>query len=102
MTLQTVNLTPRIGSQILADKATLLSGERAAELRAVLEDRGVILMRGIDLTDEEEIAFATNRSERTVRQHAVAVYGKSGLGGRAELSAFFLEDLMLPGSHAEA
>ncbi len=31
-----------------------------------------------------------------MRQHAVAVYRKSGLSGRAELSAFFLEDLLLP------
>lgn len=44
----------------------------------------------------KRIARRTDRSERTVRQHAVAVYRKSGLGGRAELSAFFLEDLMLP------
>jgi DNA-binding CsgD family transcriptional regulator len=44
----------------------------------------------------KQIAGATNRSERTVRQHAVAVYQKSGLGGRAELAAFFLEDLLLP------
>ncbi len=36
------------------------------------------------------------RSERTVRQHAIAVYSKSGLAGRAELAAFFLEDLLLP------
>ena len=44
----------------------------------------------------KEIAALTGRSERTVRQHAVAVYRKSGLAGRAELSAFFLEDLLLP------
>ncbi len=44
----------------------------------------------------KQIAGATQRSERTVRQHAVAVYQKSGLGGRAELAAFFLEDLLLP------
>ena len=44
------------------------------------------------------IAFQTGRSERTIRQHAVAVYQKSGLGGRAELSAFFLEGVMLPES----
>jgi hypothetical protein len=31
-----------------------------------------------------------------VRQHAVSVYQKAGLGGRAELAAFFLQDLMLP------
>ena len=41
----------------------------------------------------KQIAAATGRSERTVRQHAVAVYEKSGLGGRAELAAFFLESL---------
>ena len=42
----------------------------------------------------KQIAARTGRSERTVRQHAVAVYQKSGLGGRAELAAFFLQDLM--------
>lgn len=44
----------------------------------------------------KQIAGLTGRSERTVRQHAVAVYEKAGLGGRAELAAFFLQDLMLP------
>lgn len=48
------------------------------------------------------IAGAMATSERTVRQHAVQVYEKSGLGGRAELAAFFLEDLKIPGSTAEA
>lgn len=45
----------------------------------------------------KQIAARTGRSERTVRQHAVIVYQKSGVGGRAELAAFFLHDL-LPGS----
>jgi DNA-binding CsgD family transcriptional regulator len=44
----------------------------------------------------KQIAALTNRSERTVRQHAGVVYEKSGLGGRAELSAYFLQDLLLP------
>ncbi len=44
----------------------------------------------------KQIAARTGRSERTVRQHAVSVYEKSGLGGRAELAAFFLEGVMLP------
>ena len=43
-----------------------------------------------------EIASATGRSERTVRQHAIAAYHKAGVGGRAELAAFFLGDLSLP------
>lgn len=44
----------------------------------------------------KEIAAATRRSERTVRQHAGVVYEKAGLAGRAELAAFFLQDLILP------
>jgi DNA-binding NarL/FixJ family response regulator len=41
----------------------------------------------------KEIAATSGRSERTVRQHAAAAYEKAGLGGRAELAAFFLEGL---------
>lgn len=45
----------------------------------------------------KNIARRTDRSPQTVRQHAAAVYRKADLSGRAELSAFFLEGLMLPG-----
>ena len=48
----------------------------------------------------KRIARETNRSERTVRQHAMAVYRKSGLGGRAELAGFFLGDLLPPGTES--
>ena len=58
----------------------------------------LLLLKG---HSHKAIAYATGRSERTVRQHAVAVYDKSGLGGRAELAAFFLEDLMLPDADRE-
>ena len=42
----------------------------------------------------EALALVHNRF---LSQQALAVYRKSGLGGRAELAAFFLEDLLLPG-----
>lgn len=42
------------------------------------------------------IAELRHTSERTVRQQALAVYRKSGLDGRNDLAAFFLEDLLLP------
>ncbi|MEX1185878.1 MAG: helix-turn-helix transcriptional regulator [Gemmatimonadaceae bacterium] len=45
----------------------------------------------------KQAAAKLGRSERTVRQHAVEVYRKAGLQGRAELAAFFLNDLILPG-----
>jgi DNA-binding CsgD family transcriptional regulator len=55
----------------------------------------LLLLKGYG---HKQAAALTDRSERTVRQHAGVVYQKSGLSGRAELSAFFLQDLMLPGA----
>lgn len=66
---------------------------RAWNLTVAEREVALLLLKG---RSHKQIAFDTGRSERTVRQHAVAVYDKSGLGGRAELAAFFLEDLMLP------
>jgi DNA-binding CsgD family transcriptional regulator len=48
------------------------------------------LLRGLS---HRAIAGQDGRSERTVRQHAVAVYRKAGVAGRAELAAFFLSAL---------
>jgi len=52
-----------------------------------------LLLKGLSL---REIASLRETSERTVRQQSLAVYRKAGLTGRAELSAFFLEDLLAP------
>ncbi len=54
-------------------------------------DVALLLLKGLS---HKEIANLRNTSERTVRQQAAAVYGKSQLDGRAQLSAFFLEDLL--------
>lgn len=53
----------------------------------------LMLLKGYE---HKVIAALTGRSERTVRQHAGAVYEKAGLAGRAELAAYFLNDVMLP------
>jgi DNA-binding CsgD family transcriptional regulator len=55
----------------------------------------LLLVKGFS---SNEIATVRATSERTVRQQCQAVYRKAGLAGRAELAAFFLEDLLLPGS----
>lgn len=54
---------------------------------------GLFLLKGLT---HKEIATIRSTSETTIRQQALAVYRKSGLRGRTELSAFFLEDLLLP------
>jgi DNA-binding CsgD family transcriptional regulator len=66
---------------------------RGWNLTPAERETALFLLKGYG---HKEIASLLGKSERTVRQHAVAVYRKSGLGGRAELSAFFLEDLLLP------
>ena len=63
------------------------------ELTPSERDVALMLLKGYS---HKLIAKETDRSPQTVRQHAAAVYRKAGLAGRAELSAFFLEDLMLP------
>ncbi|MEE4360067.1 MAG: helix-turn-helix transcriptional regulator [Pseudomonadales bacterium] len=52
---------------------------------------GLLLLKGLSL---QEIAELRKTSERTTREQARAIYRKGGLAGRAELSAFFLEDLL--------
>lgn len=44
----------------------------------------------------KEVAHARGTTERTVRHQALAIYRKAGFAGRAELAAFFLNDLLLP------
>jgi DNA-binding CsgD family transcriptional regulator len=54
---------------------------------------GLLLLKGLSL---REIAQLRDTSERTVREQARSVYRKAGINGRASLSAYFLEDLLLP------
>ena len=53
----------------------------------------LLLLKGLS---HKEVATVRAVSERTVREQARSIYSKSGLTGRAALSAFFLEDLLAP------
>lgn len=57
-----------------------------------------LLLKGMSL---KEIATIRGTTEKTARVQSMAVYAKSGLAGRSELAAFFLEDL-LPGTPTAA
>lgn len=59
-------------------------------LTAAEIDIAGLMLKGVSL---REIALARDTSEATIRQQAQSVYRKSGLSGRAELSAYFLESL---------
>lgn len=52
-----------------------------------------LLLKGLSLKD---IALIRKTTEKTARAQSTAIYSKSGLSGRSELAAFFLEDLLVP------
>jgi alpha-ketoglutarate-dependent taurine dioxygenase len=56
--LDIVDVAPRIGSEIRTDLDTLLSGRAAENIRATLEQRGVVFFRGLDFSDEQQVAIA--------------------------------------------
>jgi DNA-binding CsgD family transcriptional regulator len=56
-------------------------------------DVALQLLKGLS---HKEIATERHTNEGTVRQQALAIYRKAGLGGRSNLAAFFLEGLTLP------
>jgi alpha-ketoglutarate-dependent taurine dioxygenase len=58
MALQVINLTPHIGSEIKTDVETLLSGSEAANIRNILEQRGVIYFRGLKIDDDQQVTIA--------------------------------------------
>ena len=79
-----------------------LSGAIAAQFRAwalteAEADVAGLMLKGLS---HKEIASLRQCSEATVRQHATAVYRKSGLNSRSQLTAFFLEDLLQPDAGA--
>jgi len=86
----------RNAERLLADLSAAIGGQFDAwNLTDAERETALMLLRGYS---HKRIAKLTARSERTVRQHAVAVYRKSGLAGRAELAAFFMEGLPDPAS----
>lgn len=54
-------------------------------------DVALLLIKGFSM---KEIADIRQTHDKTVRQQATSIYRKSGLTGRQELAAFFLEDML--------
>jgi alpha-ketoglutarate-dependent taurine dioxygenase len=58
MTFAVHDLTPRIGTRIVSDAATLMGGNHAKEIRELLEQRGVLLFPKVNLSDAQQLTFA--------------------------------------------
>ena len=58
MTLKTVDLKPKVGTELQASKEEFLRGDYGDEIRELLEARGVLIIRDIHFNDEEQLQFA--------------------------------------------
>lgn len=57
MALKTRDLTPCIGTMVETDVETLVSGAASAEISQMVQDRGVIVIRGLRMDDDQQLAF---------------------------------------------
>jgi len=55
--LETRDIKPKIGTKVLTGKEALLSGKHAAEIRELLEQRGVLVFPKLNFTDDEQLRF---------------------------------------------
>lgn len=54
---EAIDIAPKIGSEIRADRAALIRGEFSDQIADLLEQRGGLLIREFNLTTEEQLAF---------------------------------------------
>ncbi len=93
MAFETVPLTDRIGTEIRADVATLLQPSVAREVRRLLQERGVLVVREIHLRDEEQVKLASLIG--TVRQEGEQGIFKITLDKRENAGAEYLKGSFL-------
>ena len=59
MSFEALNLNAHVGTEIRTDAGTLLTPEVAAQVRRTLVERGVLVFKEINLTDEQQVTLAT-------------------------------------------
>ena len=99
--LRDIEVARAEGAQWRTDMRELLKGLSSAidaqferwQLTPAEREIALLLLKGLS---HKEISTLRDTSERTIRQQAQSIYAKSSLSGRAALSAFFLEDMLLP------
>lgn len=67
------------------------------DLTSAEREVALLLLKGLST---REIAELRKTKEATARQQAQGIYRKAGIGGRADLAAFFLEDFLTPAHNA--
>jgi alpha-ketoglutarate-dependent taurine dioxygenase len=106
MALTSIELSPRMGSQVKIGKAEMLSGEHAKEMRALLDERGVLLFRGLHADDGELRAIARTLGDLRIGGSKRGADGKTLTEGDEGLLKVSLDPKVnpeyarfLPGNH---
>lgn len=77
MAFTSINLSPRMGSEVKIAKADLVGGTYAAELRAMLDRRGVLLFRGLAPDDDDLRAIARTLGDLRIGSSKRGADGKT-------------------------
>jgi len=88
--LKVRDLTPRIGSEIVTDVETLLSGRESAHIREVLEQRGVVYFRGLEISDAQQVAIAKTLGTIVANEGEEGIY-KISLDDKVNQRAKYLK-----------
>lgn len=70
----TNDLGELIGTEITADADTLVRGTYASRIRELLEDRSVLVFRGVDLDDRQQIAFTQTLGAQAFENNGVPTH----------------------------
>lgn len=93
MNFEAVDLTEIIGTEIKADVASLFTPSVAQDLRHLLQERGVLVFRQANLTDDEQVRFAQLLG--TVRAEGEQGIFKITLDSRENAGAEYLKGSFL-------
>ena len=102
MPLEAINLTNRIGTEIRAGVDTLPTPGAAAEVRRLLMERGVLVFKELNLSDEQQVNFA--RMLGRLREEGQAGIFKITLDKKLNAGADYLRGSFLwhlDGTHDE-
>jgi len=90
---KTLERQPSTEVQAARHNLALVAEQQFAEweLTKTEQEVAMLLLKGLSF---KEIAAVRDTLEKTVRQQASSIYRKSGLNGRHEFSAWFIEDFL--------
>jgi alpha-ketoglutarate-dependent taurine dioxygenase len=96
MAFESFDLSPRMGSQVTIAKADLVSGKYAKDIRALLDQRGVLLFRGVNPSDDELRTIARTLGDLRIGAAKRGADGRTLTEGDAGLLKVSLDETVNP------